>query len=89
MIFPSPLWFLSVSFFLNKQCIEGISVWRSGALKAWCRMQLDGVIHSQDVLKDGSQNRDQGNFGSCSWENKWLLYDWADPESRLLLKPCN
>lgn len=52
-------------------------------------MLLDSVIHSQDVLEDGAQNRDQGNFGSCSWENKWLLYDWADPESRLLLKPCN
>lgn len=52
-------------------------------------MLLDSVTHSQDVLEDGAQNRDQGNFGSCSWENKWLLYDWADPESRLLLKPCN
>jgi hypothetical protein len=66
-----------------------MSVWRNGPFKAWCGMTLDGVMHSQDVLEDGAQNRDQGNFGSCSWENKWLLYDWADPESRLLLKPCN
>lgn len=62
---------------------------RERSLKAWHGMLLDSVIHSQDALEDGAHIRDQGNFGSCSWENKWLLCDWVDPESRLLLKPCN
>lgn len=30
------------------------------AYKAWRGMLLDSVIHSQDVLEDGAQNRDQG-----------------------------